>query len=281
MTEVPEHLLKKAAEARARLSGEEGDASSADAPAAEAAPASAAPVPAAAAVPAEPEPEPEPIPDTPMVAAAKARKTIPVWVMPVLLFLPIWAIYYVGYLENPPTTGGFAFEGEEVYTANCAGCHGGGGGGGSGRVLNGGEVLLTFPVYESGDAYDGLAGHIGWVANGSAGTEAAEGTNLYGDPDRPGGQRTVGSFGSSMGAFASSLSVEELAASVFHERSQFGGDQIDADAIAEELEVLEEFVHVAEEEGIENLGGLTVAEIHDLLQQARGESGGGNETASE
>lgn len=280
MTEVPEHLLKKAAEARARLSGEGGDAASDDAPAAEAALAASAPVPAAAAVPAEPEPEPEPIPDTPMVAAAKARKTIPVWVMPVLLFLPIWAIYYVGYLENPPTTGGFAFEGEEVYAGSCAGCHGGGGAGGSGRQLNGGEVLLTFPVYTAGDAYDGLAGHIAWVANGSAGTEAAEGTNLYGSADRPAGQRTVGSFGSSMGGFASSLSVEELAASVFHERSQFGGDQIDADGIAEELEVLEEFVHVAEEEGIDNLGGLTVAEIHELLQQARG-AGGGSESASE
>ena len=107
LTEVPEHLLKKAAEARARLTGQAApDEGGDDAPAAPAASA-AAPVPAAAATPAPVEPEPEPPkPDPPYVAAAKARKTIPVWVMPVLLFLPIWAIYYVGYLERPPVTTG-------------------------------------------------------------------------------------------------------------------------------------------------------------------------------
>lgn len=271
MTEVPEHLLKKAAEARARLSGEGGDTASSDeAPAADAPPASTAPVPAAAAVPAEPEPEPEPVPDAPYVAAAKARKTIPVWVMPVLLFLPIWAIYYVGYLENPPAEGGLAAEGAEVYAANCAGCHGGGGGGGSGRQLNGGEVLLTFPVH--GDGYDGLAGMIAWVANGSALTAELEG-NLYGDPDRAGGQRGVGSFGAQMAGFGETLSVEELAASVFHERSQFGGDQISADDVTEEFELVEEFIHVAEEEGVTTLRGLTVDEISAMLDSARSKLG--------
>ncbi len=146
VTEVPEHLLKKAAEARARLSGQGGDeASPAAAPAAD-----TTPVAAAAATPApipEPELPAEPEPEAPYVTAAKARKTIPVWVMPVLLFLPIWAIYYVGYLERPPAEGGLAVEGTEVY-GTCAGCHGGGGGGGSGRVLNGGEVNRTFPFYE-------------------------------------------------------------------------------------------------------------------------------------
>jgi hypothetical protein len=267
VTEVPEHLLKKAAEARARLTGEGSDAASDDAPAAGAAPASTAPVPAAAAAPAEPEPEPEPVPDAPYVAAGKARKTIPYWVMPVLLFLPIWAIYYVGYLENPPATGGLAFEGAEVYST-CAGCHGGGGGGGSGRQLNDGEVLRTFPVGITSTGYDGLAGHIGWVANGTTATGSLEGTAVYGDPDRASGARTVGSFGTPMAGFGASLSAEELAAVVFHERSQFGGDLIDADIIFEELHVLEEFVHVVEEEGV-SIEGLTVAEIHELLEKAR------------
>ncbi|MEM7141547.1 MAG: hypothetical protein AAF548_10990 [Actinomycetota bacterium] len=280
MTEVPEHLLKKAAEARARLTGEGGDTAPADeAPAAEAAPAAAAPVPAAAAaVPAEPEPEPE-VPDAPYVAAAKARKTIPVWVMPVLLFLPFWAIYYVGYLENPPVTGGLAFEGEEMYVT-CAGCHGGGGGGGSGRQLNDGEVLRTFPVGITADGYDGLAGMIAWVANGSELTRSLEGMSTYGDPAREGGPHVIAGELGPMSGFGAIWDVEQLASAVFHERSQFGGDLIDADLIVEELELLEEFIHVAEEDGIEHLDGMTVAQISEMLDAARAKVGG-DEAAAE
>ena len=270
MTEVPEHLLKKAAEARARLSGESvadsgatGDTSPA------ATPASTAPVPAAAATPAVPEPEPEPVPDTAWVAAAKARKTIPVWVMPVLLFLPIWAIYYVGYLERPPVTGGLAFEGEEIY-AQCAGCHGGGGGGGTGRQLNDGEVLLTFPYGITDSGYDGLAGQIAWVAKGSNGTRDIDGGPNYGDPDRPGGPHVIGG-GGLMAGFAAGLSVEELGAVVFHERAQFGN--MDADAVIEELELIEEWIVVMEEEGIE-LDGLPYDTAHETLETARANLGG-------
>lgn len=269
MTEVPEHLLKKAAEARARLKGESADTgAAADAPAAEAAPASTAPVPAAAAVPAEPEPEPEPVPDTPWVAAAKARKTIPVWVMPVLLFLPFWAIYYVGYLERPPAEGGLAAEGEEIY-AQCAGCHGGGGGGGTGRQLNDGQVTLTFPhgVTESG--YDGLAGMIAWVANGSNKTAELEGGPGYGDPDREGGQHQIGG-GGIMAGFAAGLNVETLGAVVFHERAQFG--DLEADIVIEELELLEEWIVVMEEEGIE-IVDIPYDTVHETLETARGNLG--------
>lgn len=266
MTEVPEHLLKKAAEARARLTGEGGDAgASDDAPAADATPASTAPVPAAtAAVPAEPEPEPEPVPDTPWVAAAKARKTIPVWVMPVLLFLPIWAIYYVGYLERPPAEGGLAVEGEEVY-AQCASCHGGGGGGGAGRQLNEGQVLLTFPTGITANGYDGLAGQIAWVAKGSTGTADVDGGPNYGDPDRPGGAHVIGGQGV-MAGFAAGLNVEELGAVVFHERAQFGN--MEADAIIEELELIEEWIVVMEEEGID-IVGIPYDTVHETLQTAR------------
>lgn len=267
MTEIPEHLLKKAAEARARLSGDDTAAAD-DAPAAAAAPASTAPVPAAA-VPAVPEPEPEPVPDTAWVAAARSRKTIPVWVMPVLLFLPIWAIYYVGYLERPPTIGGLAFEGEEVY-AQCAGCHGGGGGGGAGRQLNGGEVLLTFPYGITDSGYDGLAGQIAWVANGSNGTRDIDGGPNYGDPDRPGGAHVIGG-GGLMAGFAAGLSVEELGAVVFHERAQFGN--MEPDAVIEELELIEEWIVVMEEEGIE-LDGLPYDTAHETLETARANLGG-------
>ncbi len=264
MTEVPEHLLKKAAEARARLTGEGGDDAGESASTPDAAPA-ASPV-AAAPVPAvvpEPEPPAEPEPDSPSVEAAKARKTIPVWVMPVLLFLPIWAIYYVGYLERPPAVGGLAFEGAEVY-ATCAGCHGAGGGGGSGRQLSDGEVTATFPGGES--AYDGLAGQIAWVANGSAATATLEDSAIYGDPDRPGGAHQIGAVLGQMAGFGS-LSLEELVAVVFHERSSFG--TLTADQVAEELELLEEFIQVREELGDDEIAGETVAEVNETLNEAR------------
>jgi len=266
VTEIPEHLLKKAAEARARLSGE-GDAP--DEAAVGATPASTAPVPvAAAAVPAEPEPEPEPVPDTAWVAAAKTRKTIPVWVMPVLLFLPFWAIYYVGYLERPPAEGGLAVEGEEIY-AQCASCHGGGGGGGTGRQLSEGQVLLTFPTGVTESGYDGLAGQIAWVAKGSNGTRDIDGGPNYGDPDRPGGAHVIGG-GGVMAGFAAGLSVEELGAVVFHERAQFGN--MEAEAVIEELEVIEEWIVVMEEEGIE-LDGLPYDTAHETLEAARANLG--------
>ncbi len=277
MTEVPEHLLKRASEARARMTGE---APAGEAGAAPAAAPSTAPVPAAAAsTPAIPEPPAPPAPVAPYVQAALRRKTIPVWVIPVLLFLPIWAIYYVGYLENPPAEPtGLAYEGGEVYAAQCAGCHGAGGGGGSGRQLNGGEVLLTFPSLEAGASYDGLAGMIHWIANGTQGTVDAGMLN-YGDPDRPGGARVPGSFGGQMAAFGGNLNAEELLAVAYHERSTFGdaGDE----AGAAELALLDELVHLTEEEGVTSFADASLEEIQSWVDMARAQLGeGGNEMAA-
>lgn len=273
MTEVPEHLLKKAAEARARLTGQAppdsgGGDSGGDAPAA------SAPVPAAApaptpAVPEEPK-APEPL--APYVEAAEGRKKVPVWIIPVLVFLPFWAIFYVGYLENPPAEpGGLAFEGNEIYTQQCAGCHGGGGGGGSGRQLNGGEVLLTFPSLESGAAYDGIAGMIHWVVNGTAGSQS-EGLLQYGDPARAGGARVPGSFGQ-MAGFPG-LSPEELVSVVYHERHSFGGDLLTDEGDEAELHLLEEVVHVMEEAGISTFEGASLPEIQGWVDEARLKLGG-------
>lgn len=273
MVEVPEHLLRRSAQARARLSGEAADVTEAQ-PTQAAATTSAsdtAAVPAtttaASPTPAVPTPIVE-APVAPYVTAALRRKTIPYWVMPVLLFLPIWAIYYVGYLENPPADPeGLLFEGGEVYAEVCASCHGGTGSGGTGRQLSGGEVLLTFPSDAAN--YDGLAGQIAWVANGSDQSEITEGP-IYGDPDRVGtdSPRQVGSFGAVMGNFAESLSVEELAAVVYYERVAHGN--LDDETAAHELEVLEEFVHLNNEAGVSNLTlGVSVAELSAQLDQAR------------
>ena len=281
MTEVPEHLLKKAAEARARLSGQappdsgDGGSGGGDAPAA------AAPVPAAAPAPtpAVPEAPKAPEPVAPYVEAAEGRKKMPVWIIPVLVFLPFWAIFYVGYLENPPAEPeGLAFEGEEIYTGQCAGCHGGGGGGGSGRQLNGGEILLTFPSFESDPAnYDGLAGNLHWVANGTAGSQA-EGLLVYGDPDRPGGAHVPGSFGQMAGF--SNLSPEQLVSVVYYIRHSFGGELLTDEGDEAELHVLEEVYHVMEEAGVTTFEGATLPEIQGWVDEARLKVGDG-EMASE
>ncbi len=227
MTEVPPHLLERSRLARQRMTGEGGDA-----PAGDGAAASAAATPAvASSAPAVKAPveiiEAPPVIPSPMVVAAEARPKIPFWVVPVLIFLPIWGLMYAGTLERPPATGGLAFEGPIVYAANCAGCHGGGGGGGSGRALNGGAVVETFP--------DAL-GQIWWVANGSPASGVP-----YGNPNRLDGQRTSLSFnGNPMAGWAGSLSAEELVSAVYYERIEHGGQN------ADELEWMVEWVESAE-----------------------------------
>jgi len=277
VVEVPEHLLQRSREARARLTGEPADpaaeASQSDSPAvpASAAPAVPAaapvggpvPIPAAAVAPAPPKPQ------APYVSAALSRRTVPVWVLPVLLFLPFWAFYYVGYLENPPASSeGLLAEGELAY-AQCASCHGGGGGGtGSGRQLSNGEVLLTFPSLEAGAGYDGVAGHIAWVANGTSGTE----DGAYGEPSRG---RVPGDFGI-MAGFGSSLSAEELIGVVYYERVVHGG--LDAEAAEAELHLLEEVVHLIDAQGVA-LEGMQAAEVQQIVDEARALLGG-DEVAS-
>jgi len=267
VTEIPAHLLARAKQARAAKKGEEApDDSKAAAPAA---PAESSPAPVAAAVPAEPD-KPEPV--APYVEAANGRKVMPVWIMPVLLFLPIWAIFYVGFLERPPSPPtGLAFVGDTVYnTQGCSGCHGANGQGGSGRQLSNGEVLLTFPDLQTQiDAgvsapFDGLAGQISWVINGTAGTRQVVG-GAYGDPARPGGQHGTGSFGV-MGAFGPSLSIEQLVAVVHYERVTHG--QLDAAAAESEQLLLEEFVNEAGASGL-TWANQSPDEIHALLEEAR------------
>ncbi|RMH82647.1 MAG: hypothetical protein D6683_02765, partial [Actinomyces sp.] len=195
--------------------------------------------------PAEPEPEPA-APPPPFVEAARRRHRIPVWVVPVLLFLPFWAVFYVGTLERPPEQAvGLLARGEEVFANNCAACHGADGGGGSGPQLNGGEVLLTFP-----DA----ASHVAWVLNGSP---AANGTP-YGDPNRPGGQHV------SRGGMPSwaSLGTEDVLAAVHYERVRHGG--LDEAAAAEELATFEAVI----DSGTELGAGMTPADVDAVLSSA-------------
>lgn len=202
MTEVPEHLLQRSRERRAALGlgGGEGEGAAAEpstevaeATAAEPAPTAAAAAPAEAP-PAEPEPEPEP-----PIPAPRAR--VPVWAMPVVVFLPFWAVIYWGAFgereaQTAPSAGAVLFQ------ANCASCHGASGGGGTGPAL--GRVAETFPAF---------ADHVAWVEEGSGPVRG----QTYGATNA--GPATGG-----MPAFGGSLTEEEIIQVVCHERVVFGGE---------------------------------------------------------
>lgn len=217
MTEVPEHLLRRAKERRAALAGGEGAAatpaaSEAPAPAESTeAPAAAAATPATteAAAPAVVEEIPAAVSETYVREQAVRRTRVPMFVAPVLLVLPFWAFLYAGAFGDRDV----AHEvdplqlGSEIYrSAGCSACHGGQGEGGVGPALAGEEVEQTFPDAEA---------HAEWIRTGSIGTPSNP--EPYGAPDREGGQRL--SRGG-MPSFAGQLSEEEIAAVVQYEREQ-------------------------------------------------------------
>lgn len=218
MTEIPEHLLKRAAARRAAMTG--GDAP-ADAPADAAPAAGAAPSAAVtkAATPKAPAPIPtlevaeEPaVPELAVVAAGRSRKRIPYWAAPVLALLPLWAFLYMFAVRPPPAGANDALAvGKEIYAGNCASCHLADGagvkGGGTGQQLSEGHVLDTFA--------DPLA-QLHWIAYGQ--NEGARPNGAYGDPNRPGGPMNTATLGAVMPGFASTLSPEELAAVVIYLR---------------------------------------------------------------
>lgn len=231
MTEIPEHLLKRAAAARAKAAGGDAPAeSAADAPAAaagDAAPAAVAPAAKAKGPAPLPTLDAEPakaVPDIAVVAAAKNRKRVPFWAASVLALLPLWAFIYIFAVRPAPTgeTDPLVI-GEEVYVANCQSCHQADGSGvttgGSGQQLNDGHAIQTFK--------DPL-GMVHWLAFGATGGARDDGT--YGDLDRPGGPMEVGTLGGVMPNFDTTLSHEELAAVTIFIREEFGGDLYDPEA---------------------------------------------------
>jgi mono/diheme cytochrome c family protein len=215
MTEVPEHLLRRARERRAALTGgaasdpASAPAEGGDTPAVAATGASAVPAPVepTEAVPAVPEPTG---PSATYIREQAVRRTrVPFWVAPVLLVLPFWAILYAGaFADRTEHEVVDPLElGAELYRAQgCSSCHGGRGEGGTGPALAGESVEQTFPQIED---------HVAWVKSGSIGTAAAP--EPYGSPDRPGGQRQ--SRGG-MPGFGSRMTEEQIAAVVQYERER-------------------------------------------------------------
>ena len=260
MTEIPEHLLKRSRDAKRALGLDvpaeagaapaEASAQSANAPAV-AAPTTGAPVP----IPASEPPPPEP-PKSEWVVNAESRKKIPYWVMPVLLFLPVWLIMYVGTLEEPTRSEGVLYEGGEVYAENCASCHGAAGGGGVGPAFNNGAVIETFSNFED---------QVAWIVHGTQGYLDA-GRETYGDTER-----ALGGSGANMPNFGEPLEAAEILWATFYERIELSGHGEDL-AFAEalfaaydhgELELPEHFA--------EGIDGDFEAEIEELLAGIRAE----------
>ena len=222
MTEVPEHLLKRSRDRRASLGGGGGESAAEAAPAASpAVPDDSTPAPTAAAsvAAATPAAAPEPVP--PYVEASLKRKRIPIWAMPVLAFLPLWAVIYIGGLS--PSSSGAPSQldtGKALYATNCAGCHGAGGGGGVGRPMTDGALVKTFPD---------IIGQLDFVWLGSNGTGPA-GTP-YGDPEREGGQhKTLSYNGNPMPNFDKTLKQSQLLAVVRYEWQVLSGGKVKTDA---------------------------------------------------
>ena len=214
MTEVPEHLLKRSQARRAALGlggGDDSAPAGSEAPAASTStavsPAAAAPV-AAAAVE-RPAPEPEFVPA--YVEASLNRKRIPVWAMPVLAFLPVWAVLYAQSLSPTPSTEVTQLAAGATVFAPCSSCHGADGSGGSGRKLKDGELLKTFP---------NIAGQLQFVHLGDAGND----NKPYGDPKREGGQH-VGPYNGAVMPSFKALSDKELLEVVRHERETLSGEK--------------------------------------------------------
>ncbi len=253
MTEIPEHLLQRSRDRRAALGGGGDDspaAAGAAAPAVAAA-ASAPAVKAQAAVATVAKPAPPP---PPHVQAALRRKKVPLWAMPVLLGLPIWAYAYVGTLERPPqAAAGLLAVGEETYS-RCASCHGGTGGGGTGPAFTDGAVVETFP---------NLLEHVEWVIKGSDGW----GRPTYGSQAQP--------LEGGMPGWAVGLTQEELLGVVLYERVELGGDE----ALGAVVPLIEEAIDAGDVEGYEPEGNfdneITLTDLEEIFGPALDEAAEG------
>ena len=228
MAGIPEHLLKRAQEARDKAAGKtpaadaSGDAANLPAKTSQAKP---TPAPKVASAP------PPPPPDPSYVVAAKTRKKIPFWAMATLSLLPLWALLYVLAIRpQERTVEGPLAVGAGVY-GSCAGCHGANGAGGAGRVLYQGEVLKTFPKIED---------MLNFVYTGSQQYISA-GLKIYGNPDREGGAHELLSYnGNPMPQqgekYSGGLTDAEILGVVCHERYELSGADSESETWKAEYE---------------------------------------------
>ena len=216
-------------------SDDAGATAASDAPVPAATP---APAPAAAIEEAKPEP---PAPEPAYIQAAKKRKRMPYWAASVLAALPLWGYMYIRTLEPPPAGEDDPLVlGAEVYSGNCASCHGGSGAGVSGPGFVDGAIMETWPDWRD---------HAAWVRLGSNDWPAA----TYGATEKP-----VGGVGIMPGW--PTLTDQQIAEVVLHERELGGEDVAEDGANAAELADLYAVAH----------GEMTLAEagLGELSEQA-------------
>jgi hypothetical protein len=247
LTEIPEHLLKRSKAARAAKTGRVGGAGSAPA----APGGSVAPTPRAATSPTatvgstplvptadlpDLDPEPPPAgPEAPFVTAARSRKRIPVWALPVVAALPVWALSFAGTMQEPEVEDPLFTESEALY-GGCSGCHGAAGGGGTGYELAGGSVLETFP-----SPIDQMV----HVARGSAAIQGEE----YG-AERGDGRRVAGDLGL-MPAQEGVVTQVELEMLVFHERAVLSDEDTSAPGYEAWMDDMRERYESGESEAVD------------------------------
>ena len=123
---------------------------------------------------------------------------MPTWIVPALAALPLWGFLYLGIFGERGEEVA-AVSGAQVFSSNCASCHGASGGGGSGPPLADGATVETFPD---------PAAHIDWVKTGSQ--------PLAGQPYGATGKIATGG----MPGFEGVLSEEEIEAVVTYEREE-------------------------------------------------------------
>ena len=148
-------------------------------------------------------------------AAALRRRKVPVWALPVLAALPLWAYVYQATLEPPPKGDDSPLAlGQEEY-AGCSACHGADGGGGVGPELH--TVLETWPDFRD---------HMLWVRLGSSGWP----TGTYGAQDK-----------TKNGGMPShpDLTDQQLAQVVLFERVTLGGEDPTSEDVLALTEVAE------------------------------------------
>ncbi len=239
MTEIPEHLLKRSKSAKGQKTGD-GPASTAESsssavtPAASETPAPSGPpaiAAAAAAIPKDVEPAPA-APEPHYVAASRARNRIPMWALPLVFALPIWALSYAGTMQLPPTEDLLFVDAAQAYSS-CASCHGATGGGGVGYALSGGEVLQTFP-----EPVDQMA----YVARGSAA--------IAGETYGANGRRVAGELGV-MPAHKDTYTLLELELVVFYERAILSEEDTTDASYLEWMDNLRERIEANEQDPID------------------------------
>lgn len=254
MTEIPSHLLDRTRSRRQALglpvAGGDGGAASA--------PGGAVAVPAAGGVatsgganlpkgPAAPsgpieKATPAAKPPAPYIEAYHRRKKIPMWAMPVLAIMPLWAVLYAGTLEPPKSkTLSLVEAGAGVYSgaAGCSACHGAAGGGGVGPQLSGGAVVRDFK---------NPTDQVRWVILGSG---DARGKALY---------ESLGKVSKGgMPGFGKTLKLQEIVEAILHERVSLSGGKLtdEVEGWADLRKIPEEFPEF----------GYTEADVELILEE--------------